>query len=48
MSEMLLRAEVELSELISPDNLQNYNDTYELGMKPLQNVVDFQEDAKEK
>ena len=47
VSEMLLKEKVELSELLSPDNLQNYNDEYELGMKPLQNVEDYQEAAEE-
>lgn len=47
VSEMLLKEKVELSELLSPDNLQNYNDEYELGMKPLQNVEDYQEATEE-
>ncbi len=47
VDEMLLRAEVELSELISPENLESYNETYELGMTPLQNVVDYREEVEE-
>ena len=47
VSEMLLKEKVELSELLSPDNLQNYNDKYKLGMKPLQNVEDYQEAVEE-
>ncbi len=47
VSEMLLREKVELSELLSPDNLQNYNDKYELGMKPLQSVEDYKDVVEE-
>lgn len=47
VSDKLLRVKVELSELLSPDNLQNYNDQYELGMMPLHSVEDYQEIVEE-
>ena len=47
VSEMLLRARVELSELLAPDNLQKYNETNELGMKPLQSAVDYTQNREE-
>ncbi len=48
VSESLLRTKVELSELLAPENLQRYNEQYELGMKPLRSVSDYTEKEGEK
>lgn len=47
VADKLVMARVELSELLSPENLQKYNEQYELGMKPLHNVVDYSQSEED-
>ncbi len=47
VDEKLVKASVELSELLAPDNLEDYNEEYELGMQPLHPVVDYQAKLEE-
>ena len=41
VDELLLEARLELSELLSPENLEKYNEQYEFGFEALSSVEDF-------